>query len=128
MSRKRAAESGSERIYRYLKINLTSASSRALRSGMDERDFPRSGRAAQEALRRRASWLLEREGPSQGEVVLLVGVHRQTVNVRVERGRELGEDGVLDGLRVAPRRGKGLLTEAQVARCGAGSPPSRRRR
>jgi transposase len=80
---------------------------------MEQQDFRSIGRAAQEALRRRALWLVEHEGLSQGEVARLVGVHRQTVNVWVKRQRELGEDGVLDGRRVSPRRGRGLLTEAQ---------------
>ncbi len=39
-----------------------------------------------------------------------MGVQRQTVNLWVRRRRDLGEDGVLDGLRVSRRRGKGQLT------------------
>lgn len=80
---------------------------------MEGQDFRSIGRVGQEALRRRALWLCEQEGLSQGEVARLIGVHRQTVNLWVRRRRELGEDGMLDGRRVSPRRGKGLLTEAQ---------------
>ena len=39
----------------------------------------------------------------------MVGVQRQTVNIWLQRYRAQGEDGVLDGRRVSPRRGKGLL-------------------
>src|ERR671929_267401 len=76
---------------------------------MEARDFRGLGRPAQEALRRRALFLIEREGMSQGAAAKAVGVHRQTVNVWLKRYRERGEDGVLDGRRVSPRRGKGLL-------------------
>jgi transposase len=48
-----------------------------------------------------------------------VGVHRQTVNIWLRRYRERGEDGVLDGRRVSPRRGKGLPTDAEVRRVRA---------
>ena len=77
------------------------------------------GRPAQEALRRRALFLTEREGVSQAAAARAVGVHRQTVNVWLKRYRERGEEGVLDGRRVSPRRGKGLLTaeEAGQVRC-----------
>src|SRR5215208_4242448 len=81
---------------------------------MDARDFRGLGRPAQEALRRRALVLVEREGMTQAEAALAVGVHRQTVNIWLKRYREQGEDGVLDGRRVSPRRGKGLLTDAEV--------------
>ena len=47
----------------------------------------------------------------------MVGVQRQTVNIWLKRYRAQGEDGVLDGRRVSPRRGKGLLT-AEEARPG----------
>ncbi|MDX6751128.1 winged helix-turn-helix domain-containing protein [Geminicoccaceae bacterium 1502E] len=82
-------------------------------SGMEQQDFRSIGRAAQEALRRRALWLIEHERLSQSEVARLIGVQRQTVNLWVKRQRELGPTGVLDGRRVSPRRGKGLLSEAQ---------------
>jgi transposase len=85
---------------------------------MQARDFRGIGRAAQEELRRRALFLIERQGLSQGRAALLVGVHRQTVNTWVKRHRERGEEGLLDGRRVSPRRGKGILSadEAQQVR------------
>ena len=81
---------------------------------MEAQDFRGLGRAAQEALRRRALFLIEQEGMTQAQVALAVGVHRQTVNIWLKRYRAQGEDGVLDGRRVSPRRGKGLLTEAEA--------------
>src|SRR3712207_5965954 len=81
---------------------------------MEERDFRGIGRAAQEELRRRALFLIERQGLSQGQAARLVGVHRQTVNTWVKRHREQGEDGVLDGRRVSPRRGKGILSAEEA--------------
>jgi transposase len=81
---------------------------------MEAQDFRGLGRAAQEALRRRALFLIEREGVTQAQAAVAVGVHRQTVNIWLKRYRERGEDGVLDGRRVSPRRGKGLLTDAEV--------------
>jgi transposase len=77
---------------------------------MEARDFRGLGRPAQEALRRRALFLVEQEGMTQGQAAVAVGVHRQTVNIWLRRYRERGEDGILDGRRVSPRRGKGLLT------------------
>ena len=85
---------------------------------MEARDFRGLGRAAQEALRRRALFLMEREGMTQAQGARAVGVHRQTVNVWFKRYRERGEDGVLDGRRVSPRRGKGLLTADEAAQIG----------
>ena len=70
---------------------------------MDARDFRGLGRPAQEALRRRALFLIEREGMTQAEAARAVGVHRQTVNIWHKRYRERGEDGLLDGRRVSPR-------------------------
>src|ERR671928_381973 len=84
--------------------------------GMEARDFRGLGRPAQEALRRRALLLIEREGMSQGAAAKAVGVHRQTVNIWLRRYRERGEDGVLDGRRVSPRRGRGLLTAEEAGR------------
>lgn len=81
---------------------------------MEARDFRGLGRAAQEALRRRALFLIEHEGMTQAEAALAVGVHRQTVNIWQRRYREQGEDGVLDGRRVSPRRGRGRLTEGEA--------------
>jgi transposase len=77
---------------------------------MEARDFRSLGRPAQEALRRRALYLVEHEGMTQAEAARAVGVHRQTVNVWRQRYRERGEDGLLDGRRVSPRRGRGRLT------------------
>src|SRR4051812_38418621 len=77
---------------------------------MDARDFRGIGRPAQEELRRRALFLVEREGMTQAEAARAVGVHRRTVNVWQRRYRERGEDGLLDGRRVSPRRGRGRLT------------------
>ncbi len=81
---------------------------------MEARDFRSLGRPAQEALRRRALFLTAREGMSQAQAARAVGVHRQTVNIWLKRYREQGEDGVLDGRRVSPRRGKGLLAEDEA--------------
>jgi transposase len=77
---------------------------------MEARDFRGLGRAAQEALRRRALFLIEHEGMTQGQAALAVGVQRQTVNIWQGRYRKRGEDGLLDGRRVSPRRGRGRLT------------------
>src|SRR5215217_3663606 len=77
---------------------------------MDARDFRGIGRPAQEALRRPALFLIEREGMTQAEAARAVGVHRQTVNLWRKRHRERGEDGLLDGRRVSSRRGRGRLT------------------
>jgi transposase len=77
---------------------------------MEARDFRSIGRAAQEELRRRALLLIERQGLSQGRAAQLVGVHRQTVNAWVKRHRAQGEEGLLDGRRASPRRGKGILS------------------
>jgi transposase len=81
---------------------------------MQARDFRSIGRAAQEELRRRALFLIERQGLSQGQAAQLVGVRRQTVNTWVKRHREQGEDGLLDGRRVSPRRGKGILSAEEA--------------
>lgn len=83
---------------------------------MEARDFRGLGREPQEALRRRALFLVEHEGMTQGQAAVAVGVHRQTVNVWLRRYRERGEDGVLDGRRVSPRRGKGLLSAEEAGK------------
>jgi transposase len=83
---------------------------------MDARDFRGLGRPAQEELRRRALFLIEHEGMTQAQAALAVGVHRQTVNIWHKRYRERGEDGLLDGRRVSPRRGKGLLTAEEAGK------------
>jgi transposase len=46
----------------------------------------------------------------------MVGVHRQTVNIWLKRYRQQGEDGVPDGRRVSPRRGKGALSAEEAER------------
>ena len=83
---------------------------------MEARDFRGIGRAAQEALRRRALVLILRQGMTQARAAAAVGVQRQTVNAWLRRWRERGEEGVLDGRRVSPRRGKGLLTAEEAGR------------
>ena len=60
------------------------------------------------------SVLIEQQGLSQAAAAEVVGVQRQTVNIWLRRYREQGEDGVLDGRRVSPRRGKGLLTAEEA--------------
>jgi transposase len=86
---------------------------------MEARDFRGIGRAAQEELRRRALFLIERQGLSQGRAAQLVGVHRQTVNTWVKRHREQGGDGLLDRRRVSPRRGKGILSAEEAGQVRA---------
>jgi transposase len=81
---------------------------------MEAQDFRSIGRAAQEALRRRAIVLVEQDGASQAAAARAVGVQRQTVNLWLKRYRERGEDGLLDGRRVSARRGKGALTAGQA--------------
>ena len=81
---------------------------------MDARDFRGIGRPAQEELRRRALLLIEHQGLTQAQAALAVGVHRRTVNVWCRRHRERGEEGVLDGRRVSPQRGKGRLTAEEA--------------
>jgi transposase len=46
----------------------------------------------------------------EGMAARVVGVQRQTVNIWLQRYRAKGEEGMLDGRRVSPRRGKGHLT------------------
>jgi transposase len=86
---------------------------------MEARDFRGIGRAAQEELRRRALFLIERQGLSQGRAAQLVGVHRQTVNTWVKRHREQGGDGLLDRRRVSSRRGKGILSADEAGQVRA---------
>ena len=86
---------------------------------MEARDFRSLGRAAQEELRRRALFLIERQGLSQGQAAQMVGVHRQTVNTWVKRHRAQGEEGLLDGRRVASRRGKGILSADEAGQIRA---------
>jgi len=83
---------------------------------MEARDFRSIGRAAQEELRRRALFLIEQQGLTQAQVAEVVGVQRQTFNIWLKRYRAQGEDGVLDGRRISPRRGKGLLRAEEAGR------------
>src|SRR3954453_16623244 len=83
---------------------------------MDARDFRGIGRSAQEELRRRALFLIEHEGMTQAQAALAVGVRRQTVNAWQKRYRQGGEDGLLDGRRVSPGRGKGRLTGEEAGK------------
>jgi len=83
---------------------------------MEARDFRSIGRAAQEALRRRALFLIGQQGMSQAQAAQVVGVQRQTVNGWLRRYRTQGEEGVLDGRRVSPRRGKGRLTAEEAGK------------
>jgi transposase len=46
----------------------------------------------------------------------VVGVQRQTVNIWLQRYRAQGAEAVLDGRRVSPRRGKGLLTTEEAGK------------
>jgi transposase len=52
----------------------------------------------------------------QGEAARAVGVHRQVVNRWLQRHQEAGAEGLLDGRRVSPRRGCGILTASQARR------------
>ena len=81
---------------------------------MDAHDFRSIGRAAQEALRRRAIVLVEQNGMSQAAAAGAVGVQRQTVNIWLKRYRQQGEAGLLDGRRVSGRKGQGALTADQA--------------
>ena len=54
---------------------------------MEASDLRSIGRATQEELRRRALFVIERQGLSQGQAAQLVGVNRQTVNKWVMRHR-----------------------------------------
>ena len=98
---------------------------------MQARDFRSIGRAAREELRRRVLVLVEQQGPRQGRAAQMVGVHRQTVNGWGKRHRAQGEEGVLDGRRASPRRGRGILSadEAQQIRAWiVGQTPDQRGR
>ncbi len=88
---------------------------------MDARDFRGIGRAAQEELRRRALCLIEQQGLSQAEAARRSAYSgRRSTSGSSATGA--GEDGVLDGRRVSPRRGKGLLTAEEAAQVKLGSP------
>ena len=82
---------------------------------MEKRDFRSHGRSAQEELRRRAVFLLEHDGLSQGKAARLIGVERQAVNIWVRRYRTAGEDGLLDGRQFSAWLG---LTPSQYSTGG----------
>ena len=88
---------------------------------MQARDFRSIGRAAQEELRRRALFLIEQQGLSQGQAARMVGVHRQTVNIWLKRYRQqgaqprergLGDAGEVHGQRPAAQ----VLADYRVIR------------
>jgi transposase len=83
---------------------------------MEQNDFRSIGRDTQEALRVRAIYLVSELGRSQGEAAEAVGVTRQTVNRWVKRHAASGQSALLDGRRVSPRKGQGLLTAVEAAR------------
>jgi len=83
---------------------------------MKQVDFRSLGRDAQEALRSRAVYLVPVLGKSQGEAAEAVGTSRQTVNQWLQRYAASGEEALLDGRRVSPRKGRGLLTHAEATR------------
>jgi transposase len=83
---------------------------------METQDFRSIGRAAQEALRRRAIVLVVQDGSSQAEAARVVGVQRQTVNIWLKRYRAQGEAGLRDGRRVSGRKGKGALRAEEARR------------
>ena len=86
---------------------------------MQARDFRSIGRGAQEELRRRALFVIEQQGLSQGQAARMVGVHRQTVSIWLKHYCQQGWDGVLDGRRVSPRRGKGALSAEEAGQVRA---------
>ncbi len=84
--------------------------------GMERQDFRKLGRAAQEALRVRAIYLVMQTGRSQGDAAEAVGVSRQVVNRWVGRYATSGADGLLDGRRLSSRKGQGRLTPMAARR------------
>src|SRR5271155_979717 len=83
---------------------------------MERTDFRSIGRKAQEALRERAVYLVLHEGMKQGQAARAVGVHRQVVNRWLRRHQDAGAEGLLDGRRISPRRGRGILTASESRR------------
>jgi transposase len=83
---------------------------------MEKRDFRGLGRAAQEALRVRAIYLVLELHKTQAEAAEVIGVSRQTVNQWLSNYASDGEKALLDRRRNSPRKGKGLLTAAEVRR------------
>jgi predicted DNA-binding protein (UPF0251 family) len=93
---------------------------------MERRDFRSLGRAAQEALRARANYLVLQTGKSQGDAAEAVGVSRQVVNRWVQRYTASGADSLLDGRRLSSRQGQGRLTPLERVGCRGGSGTSAR--
>lgn len=83
---------------------------------MEKRDFRSLGRDAQEALRARAVYLVQTVRKTQAEAGEAVGASRQAVIRWMKRHSKAGEVGLLDGRRVSPRKGKGLLTASEAQR------------
>ncbi|MGH7880810.1 MAG: winged helix-turn-helix domain-containing protein, partial [Candidatus Binataceae bacterium] len=52
----------------------------------------------------------------QGQAARAVGVHRQVVNRWLRRHQDAGAEGLLDGRRISPRRGRGILTASEARR------------
>jgi predicted DNA-binding protein (UPF0251 family) len=69
-------------------------------------DFRSRGRAIQEALRTQGVYLVRQVGKTEAEAAEAVGVSRQVVNRWLKRHAEGGEEALLDGRRVSPRKGK----------------------
>jgi transposase len=93
---------------------------------MEKIDFRKLGIEAQEALRRRAIYLVENEGKSQQAAGDAVGVSRQTVNGWVNAYKVSGESSIGDRRRISHRKGKGALSpqeSAQVRKWIAGKHP-----
>ena len=83
---------------------------------MERKDFRGLGRDAQEALRARAVQLVVEHGYAQRAAAEVVGATRQTVNGWVQRHAQDGEAALLDGRRLSPRKGRGLLSEMEAKR------------
>jgi transposase len=83
---------------------------------VERQDFRSLGRAAQEALRARAIYLVLQTGKSQGDAAEAVGVSRQVVNRWVQRYTASGADSLLDGRRLSSRQGQGRLTPLEARR------------
>jgi transposase len=82
---------------------------------MEKVDFRKLGIEAQEALRRRAIYLVETEKQSQQLAGSAVGVSRQTVNIWLKLYRLSGESAIRDRRRISHRKGQGLLNEKESA-------------
>jgi transposase len=56
------------------------------------------------------------DGVTQGEAAAAIGVRRQVVSRWMQRHRDIGAEGLLDGRRVSPRKGCGILTALEARR------------